>query len=290
MDSTAHSDKVKTYLYTLAALIAFAANSVLCRLALKDAAIDPASFTNLRLFSGALTFIVLQILFSSRKPTHVKRKSVYFSALMLFVYALAFSFAYITLDTGTGALILFGAVQLTMIIVSWFRGKRLGVWEGIGIAVSFSGLIYLVYPTLSTPNVFGAVLMAISGAAWGFYTLAGKQASDPFLATALNFKLTLPLLMILALVTLPDLAITTHGALLAVLSGSLASALGYTIWYQALKGLQTSEAAVMQLSVPILAAVGGILFVSEPITSQFLIASLLVLGGIAMVAKASTHR
>lgn len=290
MDSSTHSDKLKTYLYTFAALIAFAANSVLCRLALKDGAIDPAGFTNLRLISGALTFIVLQALFSGRNQKLNNRKSAYFSALMLFIYAVAFSFAYITLDTGTGALILFGAVQLTMIITSWVRGKRLGSWEGLGITISFSGLIYLVYPTLSTPNVLGAVLMAISGAAWGFYTLAGKQASDPFLATAMNFKLTLPLVVILALVTLPNLTITLQGAIFAVLSGSLASALGYTIWYQALRGLQTSEAAVMQLSVPILAAVGGILFVSEPITSQFLIASILVLGGIAVVVKTSTHR
>lgn len=284
------SSKTQSYLFTFIALVAFAANSVLCRLALKSGEIDPASFTSVRLISGVVMFTLLQSMLTPRTAQKESTRRTYSSALMLFIYAVAFSYAYITLDTGIGALILFGAVHLTMIIASWLNGQRLGYLESIGIALSFGGLIYLVYPTLSTPNLFGAVLMAISGSAWGFYTLAGKRASNPFLTTAMNFKLTLPLVVILALITFPSLSVTLFGALLAILSGALASALGYTIWYQALSSLKTSEAAVMQLSVPVLAAVGGVLFVSEPITSQFIVASALVLGGIAIVVKASANK
>ncbi len=270
--------------YTVVALIAFAANSVLCRMALKDNAIDASSFTAVRLISGVIMFIIL-FNFKAKSPS-VKpaNKSRYWkSGLMLFIYAITFSFAYISLETGTGALVLFGSVQLTMIITSIVRGNKLHFSEWIGVAISFSGLAYLVYPTLTTPSLLGFILMALSGVAWGIYTLAGRGSVNPMKDTALNFKYTVPLVLALMLVSFPMINISLNGVILAVMSGALASALGYTIWYIALSGLSETEAAVVQLSVPVIAAIGGVIFVSEAISTRLIIASILVLGGILTV-------
>jgi len=282
------SDKnIKTIGYTITALIAFAANSVLGRMALKDDAIDASSFTAIRLVSGAVMLFVLYILFNikSKKQddTPLKKGGSWKAALMLFTYAITFSLAYVSLDTGTGALVLFGAVQLTMIIASIISGNKLHKTEWIGIIVSFSGLAYLIYPTITTPSVFGFVLMGVSGIAWGIYTLTGRGSVNPLRDTTINFSYTIPFVVILALVMFPHIQISTEGIILAILSGALASALGYTLWYIALAGLSATEAAVVQLSVPVIASIGGVIFLSESVTTRLIIACALVLGGILTV-------
>ncbi|MFC3034581.1 DMT family transporter [Pseudoalteromonas fenneropenaei] len=275
---------IQTIGFTITALVAFAANSVLCRIALKDDFIDASSFTAVRLLSGVLVFLVL--LSFKRKPlaSNGKRKAgSWKAALMLFVYAIAFSYAYVSLDTGTGALVLFGAVQLTMIATSVLKGKRLHLAEWLGVLISFSGLAYLVYPTLTTPSLSGFMLMGLSGIAWGMYTSFGRGSIDPMRDTASNFKYTVPFVAVLVLVTFPAMNISLYGVVLAVISGAFASALGYTIWYSALAGLSEIEAAVVQLSVPVIAAIGGVLFVAEAISMRLVLACILVLGGIFMV-------
>ncbi|ENM5855243.1 DMT family transporter [Vibrio mimicus] len=275
---------IRTVSYTVIALIAFAANSVLCRIALKDDVIDASSFTAIRLLSGVFMFLVL-LSFKAKQSasTPDKKMGNWKTALMLFIYAIAFSYAYISLDTGTGALVLFGAVQLTMIATSVFKGKRLHISEWLGVLISFSGLAYLVYPTLTTPSLSGFILMGLSGIAWGMYTSVGRGSIDPMRDTAFNFKCTVPLVVVLVLITFPVINISFYGVVLAVISGALASALGYTIWYIALRGLSEVEAAVVQLSVPVIAAIGGVLFVSESISIRLVIACILVLGGIFTV-------
>nr|WP_319554127.1 DMT family transporter [uncultured Vibrio sp.] len=278
------SKNIQTIGFTIAALIAFAANSVLCRIALKDNAIDASSFTTIRLLSGTLMFLIL-FSFKSRQFTNTTRKNTgnWKAVLMLFIYTLGFSYAYTLLDTGTGALVLFGAVQLTMIGASTFKGKRLNKFEWVGVLISFSGLAYLVYPTLTTPSFFGFVLMILSGVAWGIYTLIGYNSTNSIGDTAYNFKHTVPLVVVLVLVTLPTISISFYGITLAVISGAFASALGYTIWYFVLSNLSEIEAAVVQLSVPVIAAIGGVLFVSETINMRLVMACVLVLGGIFTV-------
>jgi len=267
--------------------MAFAANSVICRLALKSDSIDASSFTSIRLISGVVMFLIL-IGFKSESQLPLKKLNTknLFSAAMLFLYAITFSFAYISLEAGTGALILFGSVQLTMITMSIISGHRLSILEFLGLIFSFSGLIYLVYPTLSTPSFSGFVLMLISGIAWGNYTLSGKKSNQPFIDTALNFVYTIPFVIVLLLLTVSQQDISSLGIVYAILSGALASALGYTIWFKALRGLSTTEASVVQLSVPIIAAFGGLLFVYEPISQRLIFASFLVLGGIFLVTTA----
>jgi drug/metabolite transporter (DMT)-like permease len=275
---------IQTIGYTIAALIAFAANSVLCRIALKDNAIDASSFTAIRLLSGVLMFLILfSFKAKSSKSISEKNASSWKSGLVLFIYAITFSFAYISLDTGTGALVLFGAVQLTMIIASIVKGNKLHISEWAGVVISFSGLAYLVYPTLITPDFSGFILMGLSGIAWGIYTLAGRGSANPMKDTAFNFMYTLPLILCLMLMTFPMINVSFDGAVLAVISGAFASALGYTIWYIALGGLSETEAAVVQLSVPVIAAIGGVLFISESISMRLIIACILVLGGILTV-------
>lgn len=275
---------IQTVGYTIAALIAFAANSVLCRIALKDDAIDASSFTAIRLLSGVLMFFILFRFKAKSFPSISEKKGGHWkTGFMLFLYAITFSFAYISLDTGTGALVLFGAVQLTMIITSIVKGNKLHVSEWLGIVISFSGLAYLVYPTLTTPSFSGFVLMGLSGIAWGIYTLSGRGSVDPMGDSALNFKYTIPLVLCLIAITFPMMEISFYGVVLAILSGAFASALGYTIWYVALGGLSEIEAAVVQLSVPVIAAIGGVIFVSESIDFRPVIACLLVLGGILTV-------
>jgi len=264
--------------------MAFAANSVICRLALKSDSIDASSFTSIRLISGVVMFLIL-IGFKSKPQLPLKKFNTknMFSASMLFLYAITFSFAYISLEAGTGALILFGSVQLTMITMSIISGHRLNILEFLGLILSFSGLTYLVYPSLSSPSFSGFVLMLISGIAWGNYTLSGKKSNQPFNDTALNFVYTIPFLIVLLLLTVSQQDISSQGIIYAILSGALASALGYTIWFKALRGLSNTEASVVQLSVPIIAAFGGLLFVSEPISQRLIFASILVLGGIFLV-------
>ncbi len=263
------------------ALVAFAANSVLCRLALGEKTIDAANFTTIRLLSGAIVLLV--ILRLSGKKNNASAKGSWLAAIMLFLYAAPFSFAYITLDTGTGALILFGAVQITMILLSLFSGNKLHLSEWIGVIIAFIGFVYLVLPGVSTPSVTGFSLMTIAGIAWGVYTLKGRGSLNPLADTAYNFVRTIPLVVILAVIAYETAHISLKGVLLAILSGGIASGIGYTIWYTALGGLSATQAAVVQLAVPVIAALGGVIFVSEEISLRLTISALLILGGILMV-------
>jgi len=202
---------------------------------------------------------------------------------MLFIYAVCFSFAYISLDTGTGALILFGAVQITMILVSLLTGNRLHLSEWVGMALAFSGFVYLVLPGVTTPPLVGFLLMTSAGIAWGLYTLKGRGSVNPLVETAHNFFRTLPLILILVIVALSRSHLSMEGIVFASLSGGLASGVGYTIWYAALKGLSDTQAAVIQLSVPVIAAIGGIIFVSESVSLRLSISAIMILGGILIV-------
>lgn len=280
---------MKAIIYTSFAMIAFAANSVLCRLALKGDLIDAGSFTAIRLFSGTIMLVGLVMLKNGlNKNSKVVswRKGNWLSSFYLFVYALAFSYAYLSVDTGTGALILFAAVQVTMVLMSICKGKMLARYEWLGLFIAFSGLCYLLLPGATAPQLLPALLMLCSGIAWGLYTLAGKGTEDPLLQTANNFVRTIPFIMLVLLFTLEQSTISTQGVLLALASGAITSALGYALWYLAIIHLSITQASVIQLSVPIIAAFGGVLFVSEPITLTLFVASFLVLGGILVSSLA----
>jgi len=281
MTRIGHVNVIRVVVLTGLALMAFAANSVLCRLALGTGSIDAASFTVARLLSGSLTLVVVLFLRSERSL--IPKYGSWMSSWMLFIYAISFSYAYITLETGTGALILFGAVQITMILTAVLTGTQLKSSEWIGVGVAFGGFVYLVMPGVSTPSLLGFSLMLISGIAWGIYTLRGRGSERPLLDTAHNFMRTVPLLVILFLSTRFQMNYSTQGLIYAVLSGALASGVGYSIWYAALKHLSASQAAVLQLLVPVIAAMGGVLFVGERITPRLIVSALMVLGGIFLV-------
>ncbi|MEL0622405.1 DMT family transporter [Marinomonas arenicola] len=280
---------------TFLALVAFAANSILCRLALVQndtgALIDPTSFTLVRLISGALMLLILCLLYRDSRDTaevpsrlkQVWQSGNWSSATALFIYALGFSYAYVSLATGVGALILFGAVQITLILLSFINGHRMKWLEWLGLAVAFSGFVYLVLPTLSTPSAVGFVLMALAGVAWGIYTWHGKKVSKALFATTSNFIRTLPLLLIALAFVGFQLDITLQGFWLAVASGALMSGMGYAIWYAVLAHMSASVAAVLQLLVPILATLGGVIFANEAVTLHLILASAAVLGGVLIV-------
>ena len=272
---------LKTILLTGLALIAFAANSVLCRLALGNEAIDAASFTVIRLLSG--TVVLLIIIGATRNITGASTKGSWSASFMLFLYAITFSYAYISLDTGTGALILFGSVQITMILLSLLSGTRLHFTEWAGVTIAFTGFVYLILPGVTTPSTIGFLLMTIAGIAWGIYTLKGRGSKSPLMDTAYNFLRTTPLVVLLVILTINNVNYSSEGILLALLSGGITSGIGYTIWYIALGGLSSTQAAVLQLLVPVIAALGGVIFVSEAITSRLIISATMVLGGILMV-------
>lgn len=267
--------------YTLVSLFAFAGNSVLCRLALGEEAIDAASFTSIRLLSGIIFLAVLLKLTSGADSS--SSKGSWSASLMLFIYAVAFSFAYVSLETGTGALILFGLVQMTMISIGLYQGNKLHAMEWFGVLLAFSGLVYLMMPGLGAPSLNGFILMAVAGIAWGIYTLAGKGSTNPINDTAYNFYRTLPFVFVLTLVTFQQAELSNKGILLAILSGALASGLGYAIWYMALKGLSGTQAAVVQLFVPVIAAIGGVVFADEAFSLRLALSALLILGGILAV-------
>jgi len=268
---------------TVVALIAFAANSVLCRLALGEGLIDAAGFSVVRLLSGVLVLWLIVAVNSKKKRLKVISKGSWSASIMLFVYAVTFSYAYISLDTGIGALILFGSVQVTIILLSVLSGARLNLSEAIGVLIAFGGLLYLILPSISTPSIYGFLLMTVAGIAWGVYTLKGRASDNPLWDTAYNFYRTLPLVCVLLVISLKDLDLSPEGVLLAVLSGGVASGAGYAVWYMALGGLSATVAAVVQLFVPVIAAVGGAIFMSEAITVHLVMSGALILGGISVV-------
>lgn len=266
-------------LLTCLAMLAFAGNSLLCRLALRETDIDAASFTAIRLLSGALTLWLLLTLRQAKQPI----AGNWSGALALFTYAAAFSFAYLQLDTGTGALLLFGAVQLSMLLWGLLRGERLAPLAVLGTGVASVGLLVLLLPGANAPSLSAALLMLLAGIAWGAYSLLGRGQGDPLAMTAGNFLRASPPAMLLALVLLPQLQWDMPGLCYALLSGAVTSGVGYAIWYSALPGLRASQAATVQLSVPILAALGGNLLLSEALSLRLLISAVAVLGGIALV-------
>jgi drug/metabolite transporter (DMT)-like permease len=278
------SDKNKiprTLFATSLALIAFAANSILCRLALDGQSIDAASFAIIRLSSGAVALAVICKTVGGNQ--HSSSEGKWPAALMLFLYAACFSFAYITLDTGTGALILFAAVQLTMIGVAVATGDRPHFMEWVGLLIAFSGFVYLVYPSVTTPSFAGFILMTVAGMSWGAYTILGKGSRNPLADTSRNFRFTLPFLIVLAVFAVQEAHVSPEGILWAVLSGALASGVGYTIWYMALAGLSTTQAATVQLMVPVLAAMGGWIFIGEAVSLRLAFSAAAILGGILLL-------
>src|SRR5437773_8383752 len=304
-------------------MIAFATNSLLCRAALKHTSIDAASFTFIRIFSGAVALWLLMNIRSRMivdrtatslvdgsetrvglpsPPSSPKRRGDPFSlrekvrrvlgwkgngnwisAVALFSYAAAFSFAYVDLSAGTGALLLFGAVQATMILWGLHKGERLDAIQIVGLVVAVTGLVMLVFPGLSAPPLIGSILMLGAGVAWGIYSLRGKGVQNPASVTAGNFIRAVPFSVVVWIFFLPWAHVDPAGVGYAIISGAIASGLGYVIWYSALPGLKAASAATVQLSVPVLAATGGILLLGESITLRYVLASVAVLGGISLV-------
>ncbi len=270
---------VRVAVLTSLAMIAFASNSLLCRVALKDTGIDPASFTTIRLISGA---VILWLIVTMR-PNTKSGKGNWLSALALFAYAAGFSFAYVNLSASTGALLLFGAVQVTMIGLGLWSGERLQRIQLAGLLLALAGLVGLLSPGLSAPPLSGSLLMLIAGVAWGVYSIRGKGAGDPMKVTAGNFLRAVPFAALLSLLTQDDVSVDIAGFWYATLSGAVASGIGYAIWYTALPMLRVSTAATVQLSVPVLTALGGIAFLGESLTLRLVLASMAILGGIGLV-------
>ena len=304
---------MKVALYTIIALIAFAANSLLCRMALADGAIDAWNFSAIRLLSGAACLgliMLLQAHFLKRnalkrkllKRTRLKQSSLkqtalqqtgsvdktvlkekgdWLSAISLVIYAICFSVAYQALDTGTGALILFSAVQLTMIGWGIYNKERLNGVQWLALLIALIGFIYLMLPSAAMPSLSGALIMAISGVAWGVYSIRGKTCVSPLRTTGFNFLRSLVAVPILALVGMSYLTdISMKGVILGAASGAIASGIGYSIWYVAMPLLKTTQSAVVQLCVPVLAALMGVVFLSEQLTLEFIIASSVILGAV----------
>jgi drug/metabolite transporter (DMT)-like permease len=274
------------------AMLAFAGNSLLCRLALKHTSIDAATFTTIRLLSGAcMLWLVVQ--WQRRTDPAIRAAEPAFagnwtSAFALFVYAAGFSFAYISMSAATGALLLFGAVQVTMIGYGLYRGERLQAMQMLGFALALAGLVVLMLPGLATPGLPASLSMLGAGVAWGVYSLRGRAtqnfaAGNPTAVTAGNFIRAVPMALVLTLLMMSRLSLDLNGTLFAMASGALASGIGYAIWYQALPALASTQAATVQLSVPVIAALGGVVFIGEALTLPMVLASGAILGGIALV-------
>ncbi len=273
---------------TLLALLAFAGNSLLCRAALAHTQIDAASFTTVRMVSGALA---LWLLVQLRTPDGARTgQGSWGSAAALFAYAVAFSFAYVQLGAALGALILFGAVQTSMTSWGLLRGERLRALQVLGLLLAFGGLLGLLLPGLSAPPLAPALLMVLAGCAWGVYSLRGKGAGDPLQVTAGNFMRTVPMALALSLALAAQARLDTAGLIYAMLSGALTSGVGYAIWYAALPHLRATSAATLQLSVPVIAAAGAVLFLGEALSLRLLLASVAILGGIALVVLIGQRR
>jgi drug/metabolite transporter (DMT)-like permease len=275
-----------TALAALFVLLAFAANSVLCRLALHAGGIDPASFTVVRLLTGAATLWLLIRCGGRRR----RLRGDWPSALALFVYAVGFSLAYVAVSTGTGALLLFGVVQLIMIVAGLLAGERIDGLMGAGWLIAVAGLVFLMLPGVAAPPPLPALLMLCAGIAWGVYSLRGRRSGDPLGDTAGNFARCVPLALLLALAFWPHARIDRQGLLLAALSGAVASGIGYAAWYTVLPKLSAIVAANLQLAVPVIAALGGVVFSGESISRRLAVATVLVLGGIALVTQRARRR
>jgi len=278
---------------TAAALVGFAANSLLCRMALRPRLVDAATFTSIRIVSGALAlFILVRVAAPPRDASVAPAPGAgsWSSAGALFAYAAAFSFAYLRIGAGVGALLLFGAVQATMLAWALRGGERLRWPEWAGLLAAIAGLVGLARPGLSAPDPAGAGLMIVAGVAWGAYSLRGRDARRPLAATASNFARAVPLALALSVALLGSAHVTAHGALLAVASGALTSGVGYSLWYAALGGLTATQAAVVQLSVPVLAAAGAVALLGETITPRLAACGAIILGGVALAVAGRKKR
>ena len=277
-----------TYLLTLLAMMAFAGNSLLCRWALKETVIDAASFTSIRIISGALVLWIILSICNSIHSAHRSVTGSWPSALALFIYAAAFSYAYVNLPTGTGALLLFAAVQITMILYGLWKGERFRIQQSLGLIIATAGVIWLLLPNVSAPHLADSLLMLTAGVAWAIYSLRGKRATDAVSVTTGNFMLATVFTLGLSLMLISKARMDTMGILLAVTSGAITSGIGYVIWYAALQRLNITSAAVVQLSVPIIAAIGGAFFLNDVITLRLMEASVATLSGIGLVLMERT--
>ncbi len=273
--------KIRRYVLAILAMTAFAANSLLCRMALKSFHIDAASFTAVRIISGAVVLWMLVRLSKRNIPA----SGNWLSAFTLFAYAAAFSFAYIGLSAGTGALILFGSVQATMIVYGLWSGERLAGQQKFGLMLALGGLVAFTAPGISAPPLVATALMLLAGIAWGVYSVRGKGAAAPLHMTAGNFLRAVPLGLLLLLMFLPNAQADGLGVTLAIFSGAIASGAGYAIWYSVVREIRMTTAAIMQLSVPIIASLGGMLFLKEAITLHLILSSAAILSGIAMAVR-----
>ena len=270
-------------LLTTLAMLAFAGNSLLCRVALKHTAMEPLTFTSIRLVSGAVALGLILALSGRRQQ--VLRSGSWWSAVFLFVYAVAFSLAYVQLSAGTGALLLFASVQITMFAAAVWSGERVSLQKGLGLLVAMAGLVYLLAPGVSAPPLASAAWMVASGVAWGLYSLRGIGSTDPLATTAGNFFKSVPLALLVGLIGLSTMATTrldSTGVVYAILSGAVTSGIGYAIWYRALTHLPGTTAATVQLSVPVIAAMGGALWIGDDLSLRLVLGSAVVLGGIGI--------
>lgn len=279
---------MKAAIYTFIALIAFAANSLFCRMALAEGYIDPYNFTIIRLLSGAACLGIIMSVYTynlkrngSFNDAILSDTGSWRSSISLLVYALSFSVAYVELDTGTGALILFSAVQLTMIGWGIYKKEQLSAVQWAAFLIAVTGFAYLMLPSAAVPSLLGASLMALSGVAWGIYSIRGKVCVSPLRTTGFNFirsLVAIPVLLLVGMSYLKNMSI--EGVLLACASGAIASGVGYSVWYVAMPLLKSTQAAVVQLCVPVLAAIAGVMFLSEQVTIEFIVASSLILGAV----------
>ena len=269
-------------LLAAAALIGFASNSLLCRMALlQPGTIDPASFTSIRLIAGAVTLALL----SAGRRNHPFAGGNWASAAALFGYAIAFSLAYVQLTAATGALILFTIVQVTMMGAGIAAGERLRVIQWVGLLLALSGLVILCAPGLRAPHPGAAASMAIAGVAWGLYSLRGRRSSDPLLDTTGNFCRAVPMALLVSAIAFRDYEVTTRGALLAVASGALASGVGYSLWYSVVPKIRATTASVLQLLVPVVAALAGVIVIGEALTMRLVVAGIATIGGVALALR-----
>lgn len=273
----------KAIFLVVIALGCFAGNSILCRLSLAERSIDAASFTSIRIVSGALAILVLSL-----RRARPEKHASWPSGIALFVYAAPFSYAYLRIGAAVGALVLFGTVQVVMIGWGVAKGERPTALAWFGIALAIAGLVLLTAPSASSPDLAGALLMALAGIAWAAYSLLGRQVvGDPLAATSRSFLCAVPFALFLGGITLPagGAHASSRGILLAVASGALTSGVGYSVWYAALRHLSATSAAVLQLTVPILAAVAAIALLGESVTASFLMASVAILGGVYLTIR-----
>lgn len=282
--------QLRAHTFTAAALVCFAANSLLCRMALGDDAIDPYAFTGIRIASGALVLAALARMRRAEVAPDPEGRGSWRDALWLIAYALPFSIAYERLETGTGALLLFGAVQLTLIAWAIRAGERPSLMEALGLLGAGAGLLYLVFPGLTAPDPVGAGWMATAGLGWGLYTVAGKRGGDPVVQSGGNFWRAAVLVSPAMALAAPFRSLSVEGVALAIASGAVASGLGYAAWYAALRHLTATRAALWQLLVPILAAAGGIAVMNEPLTRRLLVSGALVLGSLAFATRSRSRR